>query len=37
MAMEDEELLKAAKAELIKSTGGQYVSAMPAHIKPNIG
>ena len=37
MAMEDEELLKAAKEELVKSTGGQYVSAMPAHIKPNIG
>ncbi|MEA4920754.1 MAG: amidohydrolase [Clostridiaceae bacterium] len=36
MAAEDEALLKRAKAELKKTTGGKYVSAVPPEIKPNI-
>ncbi|MBQ2326081.1 MAG: amidohydrolase, partial [Clostridia bacterium] len=36
MAIEDKEMMAKAKAELKASTGGGYVSAMPAHIKPNV-
>ena len=32
----DPEVLKKAKEELIKSTGGKYVSAVPPEIKPNV-
>ena len=30
------EVLKKAKEELMKSTGGKYVSAVPPEIKPNV-
>ena len=36
MAIDDPELMAKAKEELIKTTGGKYVSAVPAEIKPNI-
>lgn len=36
MAIDDPELMAKAKEELIKTTGGKYVSAVPAEIKPNV-
>ena len=35
-AIAQPELLEKAKAELVRTTGGKYVSAMPPEIMPNI-
>ena len=36
-AIDDPEMLKRAKEELVKATGGKYVSALPPEVKPNLG
>ena len=36
MAVSDPELLKKAKEELIKSTGGKYECPIPADVKPTL-